>query len=243
MYDIKPLEAEWKRYRKKKLMPWYGLLIVIITVLIGFVFYGKKIILPNLNIPFETKVDIETKVDKKDNSNLTVLTPSYLSSEINDIERSSLSSTKFSEGVLNEAKNIPEPLVEIPILDDLPVEKKNVGGSKNYIEIRDTTNSSAYRDVEDRFIQSNNVDDALFLAKSYYKSGNYTKSEFWSLEANKLDPNLEESIFIFVKSKFYNTKIIPRCFKNKLRSGEVFQSREGGAASKEYERGFRTYSL
>ncbi len=23
MYDIKPLEEEWKKYRKKKLRPWY----------------------------------------------------------------------------------------------------------------------------------------------------------------------------------------------------------------------------
>ena len=60
---------------------------------------------------------------------------------------------------------------------------------------------TAYEDVEKRFAQSNDIDDALFLARSYYKKENYKKSESWAYEVNKLDSNLEEGLLIFIKSK------------------------------------------
>jgi tetratricopeptide (TPR) repeat protein len=65
----------------------------------------------------------------------------------------------------------------------------------------ETSSVTAYKDVEKRFSQSHDIDDALFLARSYYKKGNYKKAEHWALETNKVDPNMEESILIFVKSK------------------------------------------
>ncbi len=60
---------------------------------------------------------------------------------------------------------------------------------------------TAYKDVEKRFLESHDIDDALFLARSYYKKGDYKKSEYWALEINKLDEDMEESLLIFVKSK------------------------------------------
>ncbi len=95
-------------------------------------------------------------------------------------------------------------LVDIPILDGRQEERSNASGNvrkKIHLDIIKTTNVTAYKDVEKRFKQSHDVDDSLFLARSYYKKGNYKKSEYWALETNKVDSNIEESMLIFVKSK------------------------------------------
>jgi tetratricopeptide (TPR) repeat protein len=97
-----------------------------------------------------------------------------------------------------------EILVDIPVLDlkeesHIKVDDRN--RKKVHLNIIETSSITAYEDVEKRFAQSHDIDDALFLARSYYKKGNYQKSESWAYEVNKLDSNLEEGLFIFIKSK------------------------------------------
>ena len=47
MYDIKPLESEWKKYRKKKLKPWLIVSVgLIVLSILGI------ILLPNTKIDF-----------------------------------------------------------------------------------------------------------------------------------------------------------------------------------------------
>ena len=98
-----------------------------------------------------------------------------------------------------------DSLVDIPILDVDEEEKIISTDSKSrkkiHLDIVETSSITAYEDVEKRFLQSRDIDDALFLAKSYYKRSNYEKAAYWALEVNKLDQNLEESVLIFVESK------------------------------------------
>lgn len=70
-----------------------------------------------------------------------------------------------------------------------------------HLDIIGTSSITAYEDVEKRFLQSHDIDDALFLAKSYYKRLNYEKAVYWAFEVNKLDQNVEESVLIFIESK------------------------------------------
>jgi tetratricopeptide (TPR) repeat protein len=95
-------------------------------------------------------------------------------------------------------------LVDIPVLDDTnePTQKDlHTGNKKMHLEIIESTSVTAYKDVERRFLESRDMDDALFLARSYYKKGDYEKAEYWALEINKLDEDMEEGLLIFVKSK------------------------------------------
>jgi hypothetical protein len=62
--------------------------------------------------------------------------------------------------------------------------------SVNYIET-----------IKAKFAKSNNSREALLLAKFYYENKNYKASEKWSLSANKLNNDLEESWLLFAKSK------------------------------------------
>jgi hypothetical protein len=95
-------------------------------------------------------------------------------------------------------------LVDVPLLDDQDqssVQAIEADKPKMHLDIIETSSVTAYKDVEKRFLQSRELDDALFLARSYYKKGDYKKAEYWALETNKLDENSEESLLIFVKSK------------------------------------------
>ncbi len=100
---------------------------------------------------------------------------------------------------VNIDSNKEELLVDIPVLEE--------ENNKTQLNIIGTSSVVAYEDVEKRFAQSHDIDDALFLANGYYKRGDYIKSAYWALETNKLDSDVEESIFIFVESKIKSGQV------------------------------------
>lgn len=62
--------------------------------------------------------------------------------------------------------------------------------SKNYIET-----------MQEKFAKNKKPREALLLAKAFYSDKKYKEAEHWALIANKLDNNLDESWFVFAKSK------------------------------------------
>lgn len=207
MYDMRPLEEEWKRYRKKKLRPWYLGSIVFVILLFLILFFSSN---TTMNFNFVSaylnslKSSVSLKEVKSENvqhakSDIVVNGP-LMRIEV-DKQVMDKSESVASESVENTPANI---LVDIPILDGKQDERSSVSGKarkKIHLDIINTTNITAYKDVENRFKQSRDIDDSLFLARSYYKKGNYKKSEYWALQTNKVNPNIEESMLIFVKSK------------------------------------------
>jgi len=177
MHDIKALEKEWEQYRKKRMRPWYILLFVTIVVI-------TLLSLNYQNIYF-LKIDINSSKNIKDLSIKSVV--AKRSQDNNDNSTNTLS------------QKAPLVLIEdVPILDNNETSKNN---KKVDLHIVETSSPSAYRDVERHFLQSHDTEDALFLAKRYYAKGDYAKAEYWALEANKVDDNIEESWLIFAKSK------------------------------------------
>jgi len=55
--------------------------------------------------------------------------------------------------------------------------------------------------MKSKFTQNKNPREAILISTAYYKAGNYVESEKWALSANNLDENIEESWFLFAKSK------------------------------------------
>lgn len=199
MYDIKPLESEWKKYRKKRQKPWYiGGFVFLVLGLLAITFSGNvKIDLSKLTAYFKTLKSNELQVQKEVKSNVllnhaldTLETEKYIPIETVEEKKNKIS-----------ASNI---LVDIPVLEEVR-QPMNENVSKNrkkvHIDIIETSSVTAYKDVEKRFLQSHDVDDSLFLAKSYYKKGHYKEAEYWALETNKIDEYIEESVLIFVKAK------------------------------------------
>jgi tetratricopeptide (TPR) repeat protein len=202
MYDVKQLEDEWKQYRKKKLRPWYIGILILLSISVPIVLFlvNEKIDFTVLKTYFKSSkdafIDQEIPSSKKMKTHRSVL--------VNDaLDRLEIKKDMI-EVVDKVVKTPVNILVDIPLLDDQDqssVIETQHEKPKMHLDIIETSNVTAYKDVEKRFLQSREIDDALFLARSYYKKGDYKKAEYWALETNKLDENSEESLFIFVKSK------------------------------------------
>jgi len=206
MYDVEKLENEWKKYRRKRLKPWYIGILVLIFLLVPLIFFlvNQKIDFSALKSYFQTSnengsYEVVSHLEKKNKSSILV--------------NEALDRLEIKERILKDSmitvvdKPVKKPLnilVDIPVLDgagEISVGDMNQDKPKVHLDIVESTSVTAYKDVEKRFMQSREIDDALFLARSYFKKGNYKKAEYWALETNKLDEDSEESLFIFVKSK------------------------------------------
>jgi len=204
MYDIRPLEEEWKKYKKKKRKPWYIASAGFIVLLLLFLFFSNsdKISFTALNSYFKTVKNVisdneDKSQDAKEFQSKFVMNTPLMRVEV---EKQMIAESE-SENTEESSANI---LVDIPILDGQEDTRSNISKhrrSKVHLDIVKTANITAYKDVEKRFKQSHDIDDSLFLARSYYKKGNYKKSEYWALQTNRVNPNIEESMLIFVKSK------------------------------------------
>lgn len=202
MYDMRPLEEEWRKYRKKKLKPWYigSMVFIILSLLIFFFSTNAKM---NLNTFTAYLNTVKNSVSFKEDQSVNI---PPVKSDI--VMHGPLIKIEVEKQALAEVETVEETpaniLVDIPILDGKEAERSAVSGKprkKIHLDIIKTTNITAYKDVERRFKQSHDIDDSLFLARSYYKKGNYKKSEYWALETNKVNSHIEESMLIFVKSK------------------------------------------
>ena len=64
-----------------------------------------------------------------------------------------------------------------------------------------STTVNYFETMERKFSKSKKPREALLLANAYYKDKKYEESEKWALTANKLNSSIEESWFLFAKSK------------------------------------------
>ena len=193
MYDIKPLEDDWKKYQFKKRKPWFLFIIFFIFIFL-MAFYVVDTMHKD-NKLFDNIFSKSTNIRKVK----TTITKILVNGSLQKLEIRNESNT---ESIFSKRTSDADLLVDIPILDVDNTKVDNKNNAKVTIDIMKSTSISAYKDVENRFKQTNDIDDALFLAKSYYAKGNFEKSEYWAFEVNKLDSSVEESLFIFVKSKF-----------------------------------------
>ncbi|MCF6244724.1 MAG: CDC27 family protein [Sulfurovum sp.] len=201
MYDLKPLEEEWKIYHKKKKYPLYMgifsgfLLTTAISTLFYFDMFNKNYLNKNI-LKVETNHSIalnyndKTKIEIDKNTSNQHANNTELNTTIKDVEN----------------HNPVESIVEnIPILDEgrenTNNEKSMKYSKKLNINILESSSLEAYKDVEKRFFKSRDIDDSLFLAKNYYRNAKYKKAEFWSLQTNKINSTIDESWIIFAESK------------------------------------------
>ena len=205
---MKPLEEEWLKYQTNKRKPWYLLFIFFIVILLSIWFLMNK-----NSIKFDIFEKFLTTINKVsqdsiplsqiDDSSFILLNSALKRIEILEPYTSEL--IKSGKNSVSTDYTMTDVLVDIPILDEtgenIVNKSDDLPRNKVHLDIIETTSISAYEDVEKRFHQSHDIDDALFLAKSYYKKGNYQKAKQWAFETNQLDSTLEESFLIFVKSK------------------------------------------
>ncbi len=103
-------------------------------------------------------------------------------------------SKKETEPKLTEIEK--EPVSNIVVETTKPEPKKR---SSLVIQTKQTNNTLEY--LIERFNQNRDPKLATYIAKSFYKKGNYKETVRWSIVANSLDPSGEESWMLFAKAK------------------------------------------
>ena len=183
MYDIKELEDQWKRYNRKKMRPWVFLTVLLIGSIIVLIMVRQGLLDAMKSSFFEKKE--QTSMQEKPLVNV------YLAPPIERLE------VKSQEARVDSPIGL-EPRTSSGIAEEQISQKKNA----LHIEVIETKkNTDAYKEVEKRFRLGHDPDDSLFLAKAYYLKGMYKKAEYWALQTNKINENIEESWLIFVRAK------------------------------------------
>lgn len=206
MYDIAFLEKEWKRYKKRKRRPFMivGFVIVLLGGGIAFLYQEKDLHISSL------WKDYYHTIEKVEPEKLSFVS----SMPLTEIEVK----TEEKPQVIENSEEIVE---DLPLADDRPIRKKprvkmNIVTTemstiqhdekekphqRKYLAIKESNSVSAYREVAERFRETKDTDDSLFLARTYYKMRKYKKAAYWALQTNNVDSTIEESILIFVKAK------------------------------------------
>ncbi len=178
MYDIKPLEEEWSKYNSKRKRPMRIFFIILFFLLVSFSFLKYN------------NIDIFAIINKVESEKLKDSTPSLVDiNHTNPKEKKKQTLIVVSEaGVVDNTLGTDE---------DINIIKK----PRVHLNIIESSNEEAFDDVAKRFMQTHNIDDSLFLAKSYYNKNDYKKAIYWAFETNKINAEIDESWFILVTSK------------------------------------------
>ena len=196
MYDIDALERQWKRYRRKRMLRIGTIAVGILLVL------GAPIMYATLT---SGKEDAKIKSYKK------------IASSVNDAVgqkngNDHKSATQGIEGgvlrpeVPSLSTSSPQSEMRIAFSDH---EGKAVQVSgmpavtKKKIQLKMTNaeNLQVVKEIEARFPDTRDYDDAMYLAKYYYDKHQFRKAENWAMQANGIDSSQEESWLLYGKAK------------------------------------------
>lgn len=219
MYDIKPLEEKWRKYNRLKRRPMYIFLFLAVGALGSlFVFLNLK----DFKIPsFSTADSNEQVLDLIVIKKSSVLLDDALR-VLQENKAEMIEEIKPPVQIKVAPIAVVSSAPTLPIVGNIPMlestkrkvprqkarnthvekeEKRDEPRKKVHLNIVKSSSIGAFKDVEKRFYESRDADDSLFLAKSYYRNGKYKKSEYWALQTNKVNSNIEESWIVFAKSK------------------------------------------
>jgi len=212
MYDIEELEKKWIEYRKKRILRYVKIVSAVTAgILVGvgiFTFVGNDSGEDGSVKQVYTAKNENSKANRPDDS-----MDSAPKEVVSDTHKSSSASKKSEAELASMRAEVPslkqsekkssntKPAMEMTVADAGSVaESKSVKNTMS-LEIVDSDSTKIVKDIEKRFEESNNFDDALFLSKYYYKKKNYKKASYWALQANMIDSTIEDSWILFAKSK------------------------------------------
>ncbi len=213
MLDIKKLERRWLKYKLKSYAPYFIVLIVIITSLIGSLIWlnTKKPIQPpimtnKLNIPPKNTTQ-KTPMPLND-QNTTVLEPSmeFVQSFQNtpiqeDASKSPAVLSKkpvHTQSLPSTPKTLNMPEYTSPPIIPTAVKSTNRDGSLSIN--RNNENKLDINDLQSRFKETSNANLGLFIARYYYDHGNYDEAYNYALKTNNINNRIDESWILFAKS-------------------------------------------
>ena len=217
MYDVEGLEKKWKQYKSKQRMPWIVSAVLIVLIIVAIVFradfsamvskYSKD---DNSSVKSEKIVPkskplkpyVPTMVPKSEsNQSVQEIAPVKSSEESNkSVEKKKIPPMSIEVSDMKEepAREYKRKYLKIEVTERYQAKKKQTEKSKKPTKKK---KKRTIKSVEKNFSSSRSYHDSLYLARAYYKKGNYPKAQKWALVTNDLNSKLEESWLIFAKSK------------------------------------------
>lgn len=219
MHNIHELEKRWLRYKIKSFIPHVSVTLISILAFIVFMnldinsmmetetkptkILSKKIQkvevaqapILNIDVIKEVKIPLlkNEPIHKEKN---VLLTPSF--DFIRKLRNDSTSNYQSNGDTLQEVKTEVTPKIQkkVHVKQDTVVRKKK----KQKLKISKQETQADIAHVIKRFHKNNNPALSLFVAKKYYRLGEYDKSYNYALITNQLNNNIDESWIIFSKS-------------------------------------------
>ncbi len=190
MYDIEELEKKWLKYRRRKLTIIASSVIFTISLVGGISYFilnssrGDKLQKTEVVKKDTVSKDEDIIVKRKDKraEGMNVEVPSMKKDETQksaSFDNEEMASTAQSETETRATK--PKPKLDIVISEP--------------------KNRSVIKEIQKRFQESKNYDDAIYLAEYYYSRKDYKKAGYWAMQANIVDSIPEDSWMIFAKAK------------------------------------------
>ncbi len=219
MYDIPELEKKWKKWKRKQRQKpiIIGTVSIIAISVLSFGVYSylnskpnpKKEVVKNQATPVTSQqqnttsknnVIVITKRPANSNSVTTTVAPQQAQSNINKNADETIDITKAQI----VKPDVPDE--EIKVIGFEKNEAKKVKSKyKDLIGNQPTPvidpEAEHAKEVEERFKETQDTADSLYLAKYYYKKGDYAKAESWAIATNNIDGDIEESWLIFAKAR------------------------------------------
>jgi len=204
MYDIDELEAKWARYRRKRMIrrALFGMGILFLV--------GAPILYVTLKDSATASTTARTRtahpngIPPKRDAYAPAATKASPSSPAKVATVTPLAPTRpgMQKSSPPEPPKKPKMLIT---LTDRSAPKGNGTGTDAEKKIRmkmvDVKNTRVVKEIEARFPMTRDYDDAMYLAKYYYRKKRYRKAEYWAMQANTIDSTQEGSWIIFGKAK------------------------------------------
>jgi len=205
MYDIKLLEEKWNKYNRKKRKPYYKWIVIVsLLALAVFATFSNKGLVTEF---IESYLPMGNEGSKSVKIAAVVLDGPIDTLAIKESASPQLMTIAERKPQVKRVVNNHNPMdaSDVFIDEDSTVKPsfstKSKMKNRLNIEVTEMSGSSIYQDVEDRFQDAPETDDALFLAREYYSQHKYNKAAYWALQTNRLDGDIEESWLIFAKAK------------------------------------------
>ncbi len=222
MYDdIDALERQWEKYQRKRLMriSFFALIIIFLLAV------------PILYTTFKSSSNSKQEAEKLTNNSINSSIKSSTNKEIKQIpsiaQVSKVTSSNSSKTEVKEHKSTPKMVIKLSDkkvnlsvvstkaedqkikdsnsnkIDNLQAVaiEKNVTKKKIELKVVDANSSTIIKEIKSRFPETKDYNDAIYLARYYYKKHQYKKAAKWAMNANVVDNSAEESWLIYAKAE------------------------------------------
>lgn len=204
MLDINALERRWLRYKIKRYLPIFLIIILISLTLIGLYLFMHH---TNHTKIKTTPKPLQQLSKKNQNDSATmVLEPSMQFIQSLPFE------TKMTETI--EERPVIKKVVKSANQSHItsPINKPQIqpvtpppapliqDKSTNIVGIKRDSNAFNIAEIETRFKLNSNPHLGLYIARYHYDHGNYDEAYNYALKTNAINNSMEESWLIFSKS-------------------------------------------